>query len=127
MKSVTLGALEQQVMDIVWDNKTMHARDVQSKLLAKKKLAYTTVTTILQRLYDKGLVNRKKDKSGYIYTPKLSKAAYSKTIAKSFLNKFISSFGDTAIASFADSIETLPEQKRKYFISLLEDHEKNKQ
>lgn len=125
MKSVSLGELEQQIMHIVWEQKHCYAREVLSKLKGEKKLAYTTVATILQRLFDKGLVVRKEDKSGYIYSPKLSKEKYSKNIAQSFLKNFINSFGDTAIASFADSIDKLPIKKRDYFLRLLEGNDKN--
>lgn len=126
MKAAQLGELEQQVMDILWKHKQCSARDVLTQLEKSRKLAYTTVATILQRLYDKGLVNRKNDKLGHAYSPKLSKEKYSRNIAQSFLNKFIHSFGDTAIASFAESIDKLPEKKRKYFLEILENYDKNK-
>lgn len=126
MKATSLGELEQQVMDIIWEQKKCSARDVLNKLESEKKLAYTTVATILQRLYDKGLVRRTEDKSSYVFSPKVSKQSYTKNIARTFLKKFINSFGDTAIASFAESIDKLPEKKRKYFLKLLEDHDKNK-
>lgn len=126
MKTTSLGELEQQIMDIVWERKQCSAREVLTKLEKNKKLAYTTVATILQRLYEKGLVKRTDDNSGYIYSPKLSKESYSRNIAQSFLKKFINSFGDTAIASFAQSVDKLPTKKREYFLKLLEEHDKNK-
>lgn len=126
MKATQLGELEQQVMDILWEHKQCSARDILTQLEKDRKLAYTTVATILQRLYDKGLVTRKDDKLGHIYAPKVSKEKFSKNIAQSFLNKFIDSFGDTAIASFAESIDKLPDEKRKYFLEILDEHDKNK-
>ena len=126
MKTTSLGELEQQIMDIVWERKQCSAREVLTKLEKNKKLAYTTVATILQRLYEKGLVKRTDDNSGYIYSPKLSKESYSRNIAQSFLKKFINSFGDTAIASFAQSVDRLPAKKREYFVKLLNEHDKNK-
>lgn len=126
MKSASLGKLEKQVMDIIWEHKQCSARDVLNKLETDRKLAYTTVATILQRLCEKGLIRKTEDKSGYIYFPKLTKEKYSKNIAQSFLKKFINSFGDTAIASFAESIDKLPTKKREYFLKLLEEHDKNK-
>lgn len=126
MKSTTLGILEEKVMDILWENKKCSGRDVLIILEQEKKLAYTTVATILQRLFDKGLLNRKEDKAGYIYTPKVSKAKYTKNVAQSFLKNFIGSYGDTAIASFADSVEELPIDKKNYFLKLLEEHDKSK-
>lgn len=122
----SLGELEQQIMDIVWECKNCSARDVLNKLETDKKLAYTTVATILQRLFDKGLLTRKENAAGHIYSPKISKEKYTKNVAQSFLKNFISSFGDTAIASFADSIDKLPEKKRKYFLEVLDEYDKNK-
>ena len=126
MKTASLGELEKEIMDIVWEYKKCSGRDILTKLEKDKKLAYTTVATVLQRLYEKGLVKRSEDKSGYLYSPKLSKESYSKNIAQSFLKKFIHSFGDVAIASFAESVDKLPQKKREYFIKILDDHDKNK-
>lgn len=126
MQAKSLSNLEQKVMDIVWKCKACSVRDVQQQLNSSRKLAYTTVATILQRLHDKGLVERKEEGPAYIYSPKLSKEVYGKNLASSFLQKFINSFGDVAIASFVDSIDNLPKRKRDYFIKLLEENEKNK-
>lgn len=126
MKSTSLGKLEQQIMDIAWEQKNCSARDVLTELEKEKKLAYTTVATILQRLYDKGLLSRKESTVGHIYSPKVSRENYTKNVAKSFIKNLISSFGDTAIASFADSIDKLPDKKRKYFLEILKEHDKSK-
>jgi predicted transcriptional regulator len=122
----SLGELEQQIMDIVWEQKNCSARDVLTKIEKDKKLAYTTVATILQRLHDKGLLSRKENTAGHIYYPRVSKEKYTKNVAQSFLKNFINSFGDTAIVSFADSIDKLPEKKRKYFLEILDEYDKNK-
>jgi predicted transcriptional regulator len=126
MKNTNLGELEKAVMEIVWKVKKCTVRDVLSKLEKDRKIAYTTVATILHRLDEKGLVDKKTAGSGFIYSPKVSKEAYTKQIANSFLNKFIGSYGDDAIASFAESVDSLPEKKRKYFLDLLNDYAKNK-
>lgn len=126
MEKNTLSRLEKQIMDIVWDCEVCTVRDVLAKLEKDKKLAYTTVATILQRLHAKGLVNRKQEKSGNVYSPKISKEKYGQKIAKNFLNGFINSFGETAMASFADSIDKLPPQKRQSLLDLIDKYEKNK-
>lgn len=126
MKSTSLGELEQQVMDIIWKQRSCSARDVLTKLEKDRKLAYTTIATILQRLYEKGFIARTEEKKVHIYSPKISKESYGRNIAQAFLKKFINSFGDTAIASFAESIDKLPDKKRKYFLELLEGYDKNK-
>ncbi len=126
MKSTPLGNLEKQVMDILWKHKQGSSREVLSQLRGERKLAYTTVATVLQRLFEKGLLSRTEDKAGHIYTPKVTKEEYGKSIAQTFLSRFIDSFGDIAIASFAASVENLPSKKRAYFLKLLDEYENNK-
>ncbi len=126
MKSTSLGTLEQQIMDIVWQNKNCSARDVLTKLEKSKKLAYTTVATILQRLYEKGLLNRKEGAAGNVYSPRVSRKRYTQNVAQLFLKNFINTYGDTAIASFAESIDKLPASKRKYLLEVLDEYDKSK-
>ena len=110
-------------MNIIWEYGHCSVRDVLERINKKKKLAYTTIATILQRLYDKGLVTRTNNEVVFYYSPKLSKENYSKNMARSFIAKFFNSFGDTAISSFAESIEELPKNKKEYFLKLLIKHE----
>lgn len=126
MKPKSLGDLEQEVMDIVWGLEKCSVRDVLEKLNKNRQLAYTTVATILQRLHEKGLVNRKDKGVAFIYTPKLSKEVYSKNLAQSFIKKFFNSFGDVGVASFAQSIDSLPKKKKGYLLELLEGYDKAK-
>ena len=123
MKSKALSDLEQDAMNIIWEYGHCSVRDVLERINKKKKLAYTTIATILQRLYDKGLVTRTNNEVVFYYSPKLSKENYSKNMARSFIAKFFNSFGDTAISSFAESIEELPKNKKEYFLKLLIKHE----
>ena len=120
MKVKALSELELEVMNVVWDLKACAVRDVLAQISKDKELAYTTIATILQRLYDKGLVSRNNRDFVVNYTPKISKAQYSKAVAGSFFTKFFDSFGDAAIASFAESVDELPKEKKEYFLRLLE-------
>lgn len=126
MKHKQISALEQEVMNIIWALDECSVRDVLEKLNKDKQLAYTTVATILQRLHEKGLVNRKADGISFIYSPKLSKESYSKNLAQSFISKFFNSFGDVGLASFAESIDKLPKKKKEYLLELLENYDKAK-
>ncbi len=125
MKPKALSEFEQEVMNIVWECGDCSVRDVLERISKEKELAYTTIATILQRLYEKGLVIRKDNNFIVHYTPKVTKTEYGKTVAGSFFANFFDSFGDTAIASFAQSIEELPKEKKDYFLRLLEKHNEN--
>lgn len=67
--SLQLGPLEMDVLGLLDGADPASVKDVAAKLRAKgKKLAYTTVMTILVRLHEKGLVTRAKDGRLYLYT-----------------------------------------------------------
>ncbi len=120
MRTKLLSGLESQIMEIIWQDKKCSVRNIVERIQKKRTIAYTTVATILQRLYVKGLVDRKEtNKQAYVYFPKLSKKSYSKKIIKTFLNNILDSFGGVAIASFAEGIESLPENKKKKLLKLL--------
>jgi len=80
MKTKPLGELEKQIIDIVWKCNECSGRDVLTMLKKNRKLAHTTVATILQRLYEKGLLIRKQKRIGYVYSPKLSKSDMAKIL-----------------------------------------------
>ncbi|HYM94498.1 MAG TPA: BlaI/MecI/CopY family transcriptional regulator [Chitinophagaceae bacterium] len=120
MAQKTLSDLEQEVMNFIWDKNESSVRDVLEYLNKTRKIAYTTVATIIQRLENKGfLIKREQGKTNY-YKAKLAKQTYTKRIADSFIKKFVGSFGDAAIASFAEGLDDLSADKRKYLLSLLE-------
>lgn len=113
-------------MNVVWEMKECSTRDVVDRLYQDKKLAYTTVATLLQRLFEKGLVSRNDSSTVLTYSPKISKEIYGKKMAKSFIRTFIASFGETAVVSFAESIEKLPKDKKDYLLQLLVKQHENK-
>ena len=115
-----MSKLEQEVMAIIWKCKSCSVRDIMAKL-SNTRLAYTTVATILQRLYKKGIVARKEQGASFVYLPKVTKETYAKKLAQVFMRNFYSTFNDVAIVSFAESIETLPKEKKSYFLKLLQE------
>lgn len=123
MKTKPISELERQVMEVLWTCRRCSVRDVQLKLHSNHPLAYTTVATLLTRLTTKGLVKREVAGIVHVYTPRISPTSYTREVANSFLKKFVGSFGDVAIASFADSIEKLPKEKKAYFLKLLKEYE----
>lgn len=121
----SLSPLDQEIMNIVWSCGGCTVREVLEQIRKEKELAYTTVATILTRLHEKDLLKRVEKNSVMYYSPKISREDFSKKVAGSFFTNFFKSFGDTAIASFAESIEELPKEKKDYFLRLLEKHNEN--
>lgn len=70
------GELQQEVMRILWGRDGARVEEVRSALPASRDVAYTTVQTVLNRLVDRGLVERRKQGKAFTYQARLSEADY---------------------------------------------------
>ncbi|TQF04857.1 BlaI/MecI/CopY family transcriptional regulator [Kitasatospora acidiphila] len=76
-----LGELENAVMTRVWEwNRPVTVREVLLDLRAERDIAYTTVMTVLDKLYRKGWLRRERDGRAYRYAPVSSREAYTATL-----------------------------------------------
>lgn len=70
-----MGSLEASVLDVLWKSADpLTPADVQAKL--DGDLAYTTVMTILTRLWKKGTVERTRTGRAYAYSPAVTQAEF---------------------------------------------------
>ena len=60
---------ELEIMKIVWVRGTATVRDVYEELLKHRKIAYTTVMTMMGILEQKGHLKKSADERAYLYTP----------------------------------------------------------
>lgn len=71
-----LTPVELEIMEILWRIRGGTVRDVLEQLPKARKLAYTSVSTMLRILQQKKIVTIKKDGRQHIYLPSLSKESY---------------------------------------------------
>jgi predicted transcriptional regulator len=69
MPKRSTGELERAVMDVLWDQGGWLTPGEVHQRLGDPVLAYTTVMTILVRLWRKGRVERHRDGRAYAYHP----------------------------------------------------------
>lgn len=126
MKAVHFGDLEKQVMDIVWKNSSpVTVREVLERISKKRKIAYTTVMTIMSRLTNKGLLKRERDgNKAYTYKSAYSKEKFLTKVSQQIIKNFISSFGQTAIAHFAEELGKIPVDKKHKLLKMLKNNNK---
>jgi predicted transcriptional regulator len=58
-------------MKAVWRRHPINVKDVQQAIRPERHLAYTTVMTVLHRLYLKGFLDRKLQNKAHYYEPKV--------------------------------------------------------
>lgn len=67
-KSLTpLGETEMEILHLVWEMGEATVKNVQSRILVKRKVAYTTVMTVMKNLAEKGYLTYRKDGVTYVY------------------------------------------------------------
>jgi len=87
MKELTKA--EEEVMRILWELRSAFVNDIISEL-PEPKPAYTTVSTIVRILQQKGFVGHEIHGKFHKYHPLVSKEDYSKFFMKGFVNKYFS-------------------------------------
>jgi predicted transcriptional regulator len=100
-----LGHLEITVMEIVWSCGESNVHDVSERL--NRPLAYTTVMTTLDRLYKKGLLDRRKADRAFYYSPRFSRTEWEQKRAGELLAGFLSGprpSGELLISCLVDAV-----------------------
>lgn len=117
-----LGELETEIMEIIWHNKKpIPVKEVTQLLQRKRKIAYTTVMTVMGRLVTKGILNRSLDGSTYLYKPKINRDKFIAASVHKILYTAVASLGEEVLAHFVKEIQKLSSKKRKELLKILEE------
>jgi predicted transcriptional regulator len=92
-----LGELQRTVMEVVWRLGEASVHDVLKQLGRRKKLAYTTVLTVLQKLEKAGWLEHRNEGKSYIYVPTASREEAGAGSVRQFLKRV---FEGDAVAMF---------------------------
>jgi predicted transcriptional regulator len=68
-RSTILTGQELEIMKIVWERESATVRDVYEALLERRKVAYTTVMTMMKILETKKYLKRTQLDRAYVYRP----------------------------------------------------------
>ena len=100
-----LGDLEADVMEAIWALGRATVHDVHAHLAAADRaLAYTTVMTVMSRLADKGLLERRKDGAAYVYTPVVSEEEFTRRTIGTVLSELLDDFTAPAMSQFVEFV-----------------------
>jgi predicted transcriptional regulator len=83
--TATLTPQELEIMKIVWKTGQATVRDVYETLLDRRKVAYTTVLTMMKILEAKGYLSKDREERAHVYRP--ARAEY--TVVRSMVREFV--------------------------------------
>ena len=86
LRKSVLTEHELEIMQIVWQRPSVTVRDVYEELLKRRKIAYTTVMTMMGILEQKGFLKKNQGEKAYVYRPSQPKSK----VVGSMVNDFVS-------------------------------------
>jgi predicted transcriptional regulator len=107
---MSLGKLERTVMETAWTRGQISASDIYRAF--EERTAYTTWMTTLDRLFKKGLLNRRKAGRAYIYSPRLSREDFERGVAEDVLGGLLERNPGGAEPLLACIVEAVSERDR---------------
>jgi predicted transcriptional regulator len=98
-----LGPLGAAVMRVLWDRGSASVGTVVDALNAERRrpLAYTTVMTVMSRLFERDLLERDKQGRQYVYRPVADEPALIETLSGQAVDELLARYGTTALRQFA--------------------------
>jgi len=74
-------------MKVVWQQGEATVRDVYEDLLQHRKIAYTTVLTMMKVLEGKGHLKKRQDDRAHVYRPTRPEAAVVRSMVREFVDR----------------------------------------
>jgi predicted transcriptional regulator len=102
-ETLQLTDVELELMTILWRRGEGTVRDVMAGLPGERDLAYTTVSTVLRILEQKGAVTSRKEGPSHVYAPRIDKRAYERTAVHHLVSTLFDGTPRSLVARLIDA------------------------
>ncbi|PYT18957.1 MAG: CopY family transcriptional regulator [Acidobacteria bacterium] len=83
----TLTEQELEIMKVIWQRETATVRQVYETLLERRRIAYTTVMTMMNILEQKGYLKKHQEDRAYVYQPSQPQQQVIRSMVREFVNR----------------------------------------
>ena len=108
-----LSALENAVMQIVWERQKLTSDELRAALKPAQDLKDSTVRTILRRLEDKGYVAHDVDGRTYVYRPRIERQSVATQQVRGIVDRFCRGSVENLLVGMVDDDLISPEKLRE--------------
>jgi predicted transcriptional regulator len=108
-----LGDLQATVMEIFWKRESATVREVVEQLNKKRALAYTTVLTLVSRLFARGLLSRVPEGRGFRYQAAKSREEFLAELSDELIDRLFADFGALGVARFDERVSKLDDKQKQ--------------
>ncbi len=106
-KQLSLGPLESEILNMIWDSTRLGATDIHDRILTNpdRELAYGSVMTVLRRLEQKGWIHCEKEGRSLHWQARISREESQALTAYHQLNRFLEVGDADIVAAFANDLD----------------------
>ncbi len=114
---------ELEIMQVVWRHPSVTVRDVYEELLQRRKIAYTSVMTMMGILERKGHLQKKRGEKAYLYRPTHPKSRVLRSLVNDFVGRVFNGSAKLLMVHLLEN-EKLSEVELEEIAGLMRDRRK---
>ncbi len=104
-----LGELELCVMEYIWENPGLDAKQIMNNLMPQHPSKLSTIQSTLERLARKKFLTRKKRGHAFLYFPQMSRGELLGSLMRDVISLLHDGRTDTILSSFVNVADTIDE------------------
>ena len=104
-KQVEISMAEWDVMNIIWDKKSVSAKEIVVEIQKYKEVSDKTIRTLITRLYKKEIIKRYKSENIYFYSSNIKEDDIKMKNAETVLNELAGGGKKRLVLNFAKNEE----------------------
>jgi len=108
--SATLTPQELELMKIVWQKGEATVRDVYETLLERRRIAYTTVMTMMRVLEKKGHVKARRENRAYVYRPSRPERQVVRSMVREFVDRVFNGSAQPLLVHLVEDRKLSPKE-----------------
>ncbi|MCE4048081.1 MULTISPECIES: BlaI/MecI/CopY family transcriptional regulator [Bacillaceae] len=104
------GPLEAKIMELLWEKDELSIKKVQLYLEPDKTVSFNTVMTVMNRLTDKGFLQKRHEGRTSLYSPILTRDDFLNKQSKELTHELMDEFGSSVVVNhMLDALQNVDE------------------
>ena len=101
---------ELEIMKVVWNRGSATVREVYEELLTRRKIAYTTVMTMMGILEQKGRLRKSEQARAFVYTPSEPQTKVVGSMVQEFVKRVFNGSSKPLLVHLVEDQKIQPEE-----------------
>ena len=97
--------LEYAVLAELWQLGVASVRELHDRLGVRQGLVYTTTATVVDRLREKGLIQRQRKGNAFVYRPRVAREEVERARARNAVSRLLGATPRAAVAALVEAVD----------------------